>query len=123
MQVVALAIVDGDPVAVHLRDAVGAAGVKRRRFGLRDLGDLAEHLAAAGLVEADRGIDHADGVEQPRHAERSGFAGQNRLAERRLDERLRREVVDLLGLVLLERFDQRDLVEQVAVDELDVSWM
>ena len=45
VQAVALAVVDGDPVAVHLRHAVRAARVERRRLALRHLADLAEHLA------------------------------------------------------------------------------
>ena len=35
VQVVALAVVDRDPVAVDLGHAVGRAGVERRRLGLR----------------------------------------------------------------------------------------
>ena len=101
VQVVALAVVDRDPVPVDLGDAVGAARVERRRLGLRHLAHLAEHLRRARLVEADLRVDEADRLEDPRHAERGGLAGEHRLAERGLDERLRREVVDLVRPVLL----------------------
>ena len=46
-EVVALAIVDRDPVGVDLGDAVRAARVERRRLVLRRSPDLAEHLARA----------------------------------------------------------------------------
>ena len=56
-QAVALAVVDGDVVAVGLGHAVGAARVEGRDLGLRHLADLAEHLAAGGLVELRLGAD------------------------------------------------------------------
>ncbi len=43
-EVVALSVVNGDVVAVHLGDAVRAARVERSRFCLRHLAHLAEHL-------------------------------------------------------------------------------
>src|SRR5215475_8322275 len=43
-QPVAFAIINRDPVGVELGDAVRAARVKRGRFALRDLMDLAEKL-------------------------------------------------------------------------------
>ena len=53
-----------------------------------DLVDLAEHLRRARLVEADLGVDEADGVEEASDAEGGGLAGEDGLAERGLDERL-----------------------------------
>ena len=80
VQVVALAVVDRDPVAVDLGHAVGAAGVERRRLALGDLDHLAEHLRRAGLVEADLGVDEPDRVEQAGDAQGRGLAGEHRLA-------------------------------------------
>ena len=45
--------------------------------------------------------------------------GEHRLAPGGRDEALRAEVVDLLRLSLLERLDERGLVEQVGLDERD----
>jgi hypothetical protein len=45
VEVVALPVVDGHPVAVDLGDAVGGAGVERGALGLGHLLNLAEHLA------------------------------------------------------------------------------
>ena len=58
-QAVALAVVDGDVVAEHLRHAVRAARVERRHLGLRHLAHLAEHLARRGLVEPDLRVRRA----------------------------------------------------------------
>src|SRR5262249_57175205 len=51
VEAVALAVVDGDMVAVHLGHAVRAPRVKRGGLALRRLAHLAEHLARARLVE------------------------------------------------------------------------
>ncbi len=120
MQPVALAVVDRDPVAVHLGHPVGAAGVEGRGLALGDLLDLAEHLRRAGLVEADRRVDDADRVEHPGHRQRGRLAGEHRLAPRGLDEGLGGQVVDLGRPVLAQHRDERRLVEQVPADERDL---
>ena len=118
MQVVALAVVDRDPVAVDLGHAVGRAGVERRALAsAAPRATLPNISLDAGLVEADLRVDDADGVEQAGDAEGGDLAGEHRLAERRLHERLGGEVVDLVGPVLAQDVDQRDLVEQVAGHE------
>ena len=53
MEVVALAVVDGQPVGVDLRAPVGRTRPERRALGLRHLLHLAEHLRGRGLVVAD----------------------------------------------------------------------
>ena len=63
VQAVRLAVVDGDPVAVGLRDAVRAARVERRLLVLRHLAHLPEHLRGRRLVEADVRVDDPDGLE------------------------------------------------------------
>src|SRR5207244_4060890 len=50
-QAVTLAEIHGNVVAVRFGNGVRAAWMKRRRFALRSLTDLAEHLAAGGLIE------------------------------------------------------------------------
>src|SRR4029077_10755271 len=57
---------------------------------------------------------------QARDAEAVELARQDRLRKRRRHERLRGEVIDLMGTDLAQRADERGLVEQVAVGELDV---
>ena len=64
VDIVALPVVDRDPVSVDFGYAIGAAGIERGAFGLGNFADSAEHFAAAGLVETDRGIDDADSVQQ-----------------------------------------------------------
>ena len=76
---VALPVVHRDPMAVDLRDAVGAARPKGRLFVLRLLLDVAEHLAAAGLIEPDCRIHQANGLQHPRDTQRGELAGQQRL--------------------------------------------
>ena len=118
VEVVALPVVDGDPVAVDLGHAVRAARVERRRLALGNLLHLAEHLRGAGLVEADVGVDEANRIEHAGDPEGGRLAGEHRLAEAGLDERLRRQVVDLGGPVVPQDVDERDLVEQVARHQL-----
>ena len=49
------------------------------------------------------------------------LAGQDRLVPRRRDEALRGQVVDLVGLDVDERGDERGLVQQVALDQFESS--
>ena len=117
-QVVALAVVDGNPVAVDLSDAVGAARVEGGLLGLRHFLDLAKHLRRASLVEAYLRVHHADGVEDARHAQRRHLAREDGLRPGGGHETLCCQVVDLGGAVLAQNRHQRHLVHQVAGDEL-----
>jgi hypothetical protein len=105
-------------VPVDFRDTVRAPGIERRRLALRRLGDLAEHLARAGLVEARlrRGFLH--GLEHPSDAKRRELAGEDRLVPRRLHEALGGEIVDLVRLTRAHRVGERGLIQQVGGDEL-----
>ncbi|GIV80754.1 MAG: hypothetical protein KatS3mg051_0108 [Anaerolineae bacterium] len=118
MQAVALAVVDGDPVAVDLGHTVGATRVEGRGFALRHFAHLAEHFAARCLVEAYRGVYVANGVQQAGDAQRGHVAGEDWLRPRGLHEALGSQVVDLVGLTLLQSQLQRSLVEHVAGDEV-----
>src|SRR5207248_2885528 len=77
---ITLAVIHRDEMAVHFRDAIGAAWIERRRLALRRLLDFPEHLAAAGLIEAN-----AFRIEQPNrfqdacHADARELAGQHGL--------------------------------------------
>jgi hypothetical protein len=104
--VVALAVVDRDPVCVDLGHAVGRAGMERCAFGLGHLHHLAEHLRRAGLVEADVGVDVADRLQHPHRAEGGDVPGEDGLGEAGEDEALRGQVVDLAGPMLGDDRDQ-----------------
>ena len=82
-EVVGLAVVDRDVVAVDLGHAVGAARVEGRALVLRRLAHLAEHLAGGRLVEADPGSTCADRLEHAGDAQRGELGGQHRLVPRR----------------------------------------
>ena len=84
---------------------------------------LAEHLRRRRLVEAHRVVvgaaDDAHRFEHAQHAEAGDLRRQLGLLERELHEADRAEVVDLVGLHLLDDGDQRRQVAQVALDELE----
>ena len=120
---VGLAVVHRRVVAEHLGDAVRRTRVERRALGLRRLVHLAEHLRRRRLVEADRVVvgaaDDAHRFEHAQHAEAGDLRGELGLLERELHEADRAEVVDLVGLHLLDDRDQRREVAQVALDQLE----
>ena len=95
-----------------------------RPFGLRGLADLAEHLATAGLVKANRVVlcaaHHANGFQHAQHAKACDVGGELGLVEAERDERDGAKVVDLVGLTELQRLDQRRQVGQIAGNRLDV---
>ena len=82
-------------------------------------------LGGTGLVEAGLlfEAEDADGFEEAKGAEGIGVGGVLRLFEGDLDVRLCGEVVDLVGLDLLDDVDERGAVGHVAVvkDELRVG--
>ena len=80
------------------------------RLGLRGLAHLAEHLRRRRLVEAHRVFfgttDDAHGFEHAQHAEAGDLGRELGLLERELHEAHGAEVVDLVGLHLLDDRDQ-----------------
>jgi hypothetical protein len=114
---VGLAVVDGDPVGVELGDGVGAARVEGGGFLLRDFLHQAVEFGGAGLVEAGLlfQAEDADGFEHAQGADAVGVGGVFGLFEADGDVALRGEVVDFVGLHLLDDADQAGRVGQVAV--------
>ena len=124
---VRLAVVDRDPVAVHLRDAIGRARVERRLLRLRRLDDLAVELGRRRLVEAHDLLEPArpDRVEQAQRAECIDVARVLGHLERDLDVRLRAQVVHLRRAHGRDDVHEVRRVRQVAVVQLElrvVTW-
>ena len=105
---------------VDLGHPVRAPGVEGGFLGLGHLPHLPEHLAAGRLVEADGWVDDADGVEQAGDPQSGSLAGEHRLAERGLHERLGGQVVHLHRPVQSQGLDEGGLVEQVAAHDGDL---
>jgi len=118
-EIIALTIVDRDPVPIDFGDTVRATGIKRRGLLLRHLLHLAEHLAAAGLVKARLRHSHAHGVEHPRDPDGRELGREHGLVPGGRHKRLGSEVIDLIRLILAQNVEQRDLIEQVTVHERD----
>ena len=112
--VVRLAIVDGRPVRVHLCGAVRRARMERRLLVLRRW-RRAEHLRARRLVKAGGNPRRANRLKQPNGAKARDVTGVIGHLEADLDVALRAQVVDLVGLHLVEQVDQADAVVQVAL--------
>ena len=113
-EMMTLSIVHGHPMRVGLGDAVGAPWVEGSAFVLGYLNGLSEHLAAAGLVEAGARAFCSDAFEQPRDSQRRELGGGDRLLPRGGDERLCRQIIDLVRLRLSQDGNQRRLIEEVA---------
>ena len=105
---VGFAVVDGDPVGVELGAGVGAARVEGGGFLLRDFLHQAEEFGGGGLVEAGFlfQAEDADGFEDAQRAEGVGVGGVFGFFEADGDMALRGEVVDFVGLHLLDDADQ-----------------
>src|SRR5262249_60947905 len=119
---VALAVVDRDEVPVDLGDTIGAARMERRRFTLRRLPRLAEHLARRRLVEANPpGIKQPDRLEDASDADGGILSGKHWLLPARRHEAHGGEVVDLVGAHGAEDIDEGELIEQVGLVQLDAA--
>ncbi len=95
--------------------------MKRRVLALRRDLRIAVQLAGGGLVHASArdGLEHR--FEQPCDAQPGDVAGHHRQVERRGDEALRGEVVDLVGAHALEHAADARLVGQIQRRELHLG--
>ena len=101
---IGFAVIDGDPVAIELGDAIGAARIKRRALRLGHFLHFAVKLGGGGLIEAG-GLFHAenaDRLEHPQRADRVGIGGIFRRLEADLHMALGSEVIDLVRLHFLD---------------------
>src|SRR6202049_4365032 len=118
---VGLAIIDRDPMGIELGRGIGRARIERRGLGLgRRLG-LAIEFGGRGLVEACAlfAAENSDGLEQPKCSDGVGVGRVFRRLEGDVDVRLSGEIVDLVGLSLLEQANQVGRVRYVPVVEAE----
>src|SRR5665213_56978 len=120
IQTICFAIIDRDPIRVHLGGAVRRARIERGSLPLRDFLDLAEHFRGGGLIKAGRVAQpqNADCLEHTQRPEGIGICRVFGCFERHADVALRREVVDLVRLDLLDNADQVAGVGQITVVEV-----
>src|SRR5574344_703266 len=116
---VRLAVVADSPVAVELRDGVGAARIERRRLLLRNLLDESVELRGRRLIELRRLVPsrQVNRLEKAHRPERVDIAGKLRGVEGDADVALRGEVVDFVRLDLVDELDQVRAVPKVSVVE------
>jgi hypothetical protein len=118
---VGLAVVHRDPVGVQLGHRVGAARIEGGGLPLRDLLDQSEQFGGRGLVEARlllqaAGADRLQQAERPDAVDVGGVLG---LLEAHRHMAHRAQVVDLVGLDLLDQSDDVRAVGQVAEMRLE----
>ena len=117
-------MVDDLVVGVDLGASVGAAWLEAGALVLPGLG-AAEHLRAAGLVEADlfAAVLHvaADGLQQPDDPHAHHIHGIFRLVEAHPHVALGAQVVDLVGLHVIEDVAQGARVGEIAVVQMEVG--
>src|SRR5437879_5332993 len=74
---VRLAVIDRDPVAVKLRDAIGRARIERRGFLLWNFLNKAVKLGSRSLIEPRLLLhpENPDRLQQPQHTDAIGIRG------------------------------------------------
>ena len=114
---VGLAVIHRDPVAIQLGHRIGAAGIEGGGFLLGDFLHQAIELAGAGLVDARflGEAQHAHRLQDPQGAEGIAVGGVLRRLKAHRHMALGPQVVDLIGLHLLDDPDQVGAVGEVAV--------
>ena len=117
VEIVGLAVVHRKPVGIHFGAAVGRTRPERRCLGLGDFLNLAEHLGGGGLVVADffNEAGFADGFEDTLGAEADDVAGVFGDIEGNAHVGLGAEVVNLVGLELIEQLHHLHRVGEVAI--------
>ena len=121
VEVIAFAVVHREPVGVHFRATVRRAGPERRFFRLGHFLDFAKHLGRRGLVEAAffHEAGFADGFEDAHRAEADDVARVFRNIEGNAHVRLSAEVVNFVGLELVEEFHHLHGIGEIAVVEVE----
>src|SRR5215510_2119004 len=115
--VVTLTVIDGDPMGVDFSDAVGAAGIERRRFVLWCLAYFAEHLTRRGLIKFAIWLVFPNRLEHPRRAGSGNIHCQHRLIPGGWHERLGSKIVDFVGSNRPYGIVQRGLIGEVPFDD------
>ena len=108
-------------MGIEFRRGVRGARIKRRGLPLRDLLHLAEQLGGRCLVKTGLAsqAEDADGFEQAQSSESIGIGGIFRGLERNLHVRLRREIVDLVRLRLLDDANDVGRVGHIPVVQME----
>ena len=104
-------------MGIDFGDAVGAAGIERRRFVLRRLSNFAEHFTGRGLVKFGIWLVFPNGLEHPRDASSGDIRRQHRLIPGGRHEGLRGKVVNLVGSDRLNGVVQRGLIGEIPFDD------
>ena len=120
---VGFAVVDRDPVGVELGGGVGGAWVEGGGFLLRDFLHQTKQFGGGSLIETGFLFQpaDADGFEQTQGAKRVAVGGVFRAFKRNGYVALGAEVVDFVGLHLLDDADQAGGIGQVAVVEDEIA--
>ena len=114
-EVVRLAVIDHNPVAVELGHPIGRTRVKRRALALRHFLHLTVEFAGRGLVKPRLQPGFADGIDEAQSADAIHLGGVFRDFERNLDMALRAEVVDLVRFDPVQQTVQIARIGQIAV--------
>ena len=105
---IALAVVLRDPEAVELSYPIGGSGVEGRCLTLGDLLHQTEELGGRGLIDLRLLLqpEDADSLEETQRTRGIGLSGVLRYIEGDLHMALSCEVIDLVGLGLLDDADE-----------------
>src|SRR5262249_17114820 len=86
-------------------------------LGLRHFTHAAVHLTRRGLIKTNLGVDATHRLERSRDALGIELSRQHRLIPGSRYERHGGEVVKLVRVSLLDGFDERQLIEEVGMDQ------
>ena len=117
MEMVGLTVVSGNPIAVELRNGVGAARVERRGLRLGGFFCVSEKLRGGGLVETGLRAGFPHGVQKPQDTEGVRIGGVFGNVEAHAHMRLRPEIVDFVRLDFLQKAAQVAGIGEVSVVE------
>jgi len=115
---VGLAVVLHDVIGVNLGGGVGALRLEGGGFALGRRGG-AEHLAGRGLIESGVDSGLADRLEEPQRPQSRNIPGVLRHVEAHPHMALGAEVIDLIGLDVVQKVRELPGDSQIAVMKVD----
>src|SRR5262245_39009862 len=120
--VVTLTIIHRYPMTIHLGHSVGTARIEWRGFTLRYFLNIAKHLAAACLIEADLfGVQQSNRFQHARYANSREFTRKDRLLPTGWHKAHRCQIIDFVGINSLYDINDGQLIQKVCLVKREVT--
>src|SRR5271167_4657092 len=116
-QAIGFTVIDSYPEPIHLGRSIGTTRLKRCFFVLRRQG-IPEHFGRTGLIKTRLNPAPADRFDDPHRSETGDVPGKLRNLKAHLDMALSAEMINLVGLNIVNQIIQLFAAREVSIVEM-----